>query len=176
MMHPNFPRIIWAARPWGIFDSMWSQKDWVPANFALQLPIYWTFVRFCARWELLGLIRRQNRLARLRARLHRPNRSLAPMRIALWSGGGGASLTNCGGVFVLRALFVHWGWFEGGRYLLASLGGLMLLLARGWRGWLGERAFAALPVVLTIALLLFNVLTIYQLIFYLNPLARAGTP
>lgn len=163
MMHPNFPGLLGRAVA-GIFDSMWSQKDWVPPT--LHAPIYWTLFGFTIA-GLLGLLRAK------KTALPAGDEADLPHRIALWS--GGAALVVNAAACVFFALFVHWGWFEGGRYLLASLGGLMLLLAWGWRSLLGEKLFNVAPFILALILLSLNVLTLFHLISVLNPIARAGT-
>ena len=163
MMHPNFPPLVGRALA-GIFTSLWSQIDWIPA--AVRAPIYWGLLVFVA----LGLIA----ATRNKAIAAGADETALARRIALWS--GGLALLFNAAACLFFALFVHWGWFQGGRYLLASLGGLMLLLATGWRALLGEKAFAAAPLVLGAALLALNALTLYWLVFQLNPLAKVGTP
>ena len=37
MMHPNFPGVF-ALANWGVFYSLWSQKDWIPE--AIRTLIY----------------------------------------------------------------------------------------------------------------------------------------
>ena len=135
IMHPNFPGLVGQALS-GIFDSMWSQIDWIPP--ALRAPIYWSLLVFTAL-GLLGLLRAKRAVSEAEEA-----QSLA-RRIALWS--GGAALATNAAACLFFALFVHWGWYQGGRYLLASLGGLMLLLAWGWRSILGEKLFNLAPVV-----------------------------
>ena len=162
MMHPNFPGLLERAVT-GIFDSAWSQKDWIPKS--LRAPIYWSLCGFVAV-GLAGLIR-----ARRIENEATGERQLA-RRIALWSGGAAFWVNAAACVFF--ALFVHWGWFEGGRYLLASLCGLMLLLALGWRSLLGENAFKFAPLLLGVFLLGLNVLTLWHLTSQLNPIARAS--
>ena len=162
MMHPNFPGLFGRALA-GIFDSMWSQKDWIPP--ALRAPIYW----FLAGFTIVGL------LGLSRAKKFASEASEAQnlaRRIALWS--GGAAIATNATACLFFALFVHWGWFEGGRYLLASLGGLMLLLALGWRALLGEKLFKFAPFVLALVLLSLNILTLFHLTTVLNPVARAA--
>ena len=162
MMHPNFPGLVGRAVA-GIFDSMWSQKDWIPEN--LRAPIYWSLFGFTIV-GLLGLARAPKSAPELAE-----NQSLA-RRIALWSGGAAIAVNAAACLFF--ALFVHWGWFEGGRYLLASLGGLLLLLALGWRSLVGEKLFQFAPFVLGIVLLSLNILTLFHLTTVLNPIARAA--
>ena len=162
MMHPNFPGLL-ARAVTGIFDSMWSQKDWIPEP--LRAPIYWPLFVFVAV-GVLGLLRAK------KGELQPDKFGDLARRIALWSGGAAIAVNAAACVFF--ALFVHWGWFEGGRYLLASLGGLMLLLALGWRSILPEKWFEAAPLVLGVALLGLNILTLFHLTTVLNPIARAA--
>ena len=162
MLHPNFPGLFGRAVA-GIFSSMWSQKDWIP--LALRAPIYWLLFAFTFV-GLLGL----SRVKKFPSQAS-DEQALA-RRIALWS--GGASVATNAAACLFFALFVHWGWFEGGRYLLASLGALMLLLALGWRSILGEKWFNIAPFVLGAVLFLLNILTLLYLITVLNPVARAG--
>lgn len=162
IMHPNFPALFGRAVA-GIFDSMWSQKDWIPP--ALRAPIYWPLFGFVAI-GLLGLVRAKKTPSQA------TDEQRLARRIALWSGGAAIAVNAAACVFF--ALFVHWGWFEGGRYLLASLGGLMLLLSLGWRSILPEKLFEAAPLVLGFVLLSLNVLTLFHLTTVLNPIARAA--
>ena len=162
MMHPNFPGLLGRAVA-GIFDSMWSQKDWIPET--LRAPIYWPLAGFVAV-GLSGLWRAR------KVPSDASDEQLSARKIALWSGGSAIAVNAAACLFF--ALFVHWGWFEGGRYLLASLGGLMLLLALGWRSMLPEKWFEAAPFVLGVALLGLNILTLIHLVTVLNPIARAG--
>ena len=163
MMHPNFPGLLGRALA-GIFDSMWSQKDWIPEP--LRAPIYWGLFGL----TFLGLA---GNLARPKSKSEATELQSLARRIALWS--GGAALFVNAAACLFFALFVHWGWFEGGRYLLASLSGLMLLLALGWRSIVSEKLFRVAPFVLGFVLLSFNVLTLFHLTTVLNPIARAGT-
>ena len=162
MMHPNFLGLF-ARAVTGIFDSMWSQKDWIPENW--RAPIYWPLFGFVAV-GLLGALRAKNGKSQANEA-----ENLA-RRIALWSGGVAVVINAAACVFF--ALFVHWGWFEGGRYLLASLGGLMLLLALGFRSLLPEKWFEAAPFVLGFVLLSLNIVTLIHLTTVLNPIARAA--
>ena len=162
IMHPNFPGLFGRAIA-GIFDSMWSQKDWIPP--ALRAPIYWSLASF----TLAGL---GGTLLARRVQSEASAEQTQARRIALWS--GGAAIATNAAACLFFALFVHWGWFEGGRYLLASLGGLMLLLALGWRSILGEKLFRFAPLVLGLVLLSLNILTLFHLTTELNPIARAA--
>ena len=166
IMHPNFPALFERAIS-GIFDSMWSQKDWIPA--ALRAPIYWTLFGFVTI-GLLGALLKSPRAKK--TDLSANDEQELARRIALWS--GGAAIAFNAAACLYFALFVHWGWFEGGRYLLASLGGLMLLLALGWRSILPEKLFEAAPLVLGFVLLALNILTLFHLTAVLNPVARAA--
>ncbi len=88
-------------------------------------------------------------------------------RVALWCGLG-AFIVNVAACAAI-AVFKHWGWAEGGRYLLPSLGGASLWAACGWRGLVGEKR---LPIVFWIwcaLILALNVVALYWLIAFLNP-------
>ncbi len=75
---------------------------------------------------------------------------------------------------VTIALFEHWGWHEGGRYLLPSLGALSIVLALGWRGLLGAARLRFVFGVWCIAMVSLNAVAIYWLLTYLNPTFGPG--
>ena len=107
LFHPNFPSAFLAAN-WGIFYSLWSQKDWIPQP--LRLPIYAALAVY-SLLALIGVARR-----RWSARLAAQGAiGLAPDvsgRIAAWAPFSVFTLNwiTCASI----ALFVHWGWAEGG--------------------------------------------------------------
>lgn len=202
LMHPAFLPLLGTAL-WGIFYSMWAQKDWIPE--IVRTPIYASLALYCLVASL-GNLRRsgfqseaedatdaakttpQTNLAsnankRADANLTpettiaqnvntRADASQTPddelvARIALWCSLG-AFIVNVAACAAI-AVFKHWGWAEGGRYLLPSLGGASLWAARGWRGLLGERR---LPVVFwtwCALLLALNGVALYWLVAFLNP-------
>ena len=69
------------------------------------------------------------------------------------------------------ALFRHWGWAEGGRYLLAALFGFCLFVALGWRHLVGERRLVAVLGLWCAFAIATNVVSIYWLVKVLNPAA-----
>ena len=157
MMHPNFPPLF-AYANWGIFYSLWSQKDWIPQN--LRNPIYISLAVIC----LIGLIGHARRWTQKYFHKEPADNTGRVARVACYS------------TFVLvwlaclwMAMFVHWGWAEGGRYLVASLVGLAVFVAYGWYCLLGSarlRLAIGIWCVLAVAL---NSLTIYWLLAFLNP-------
>lgn len=165
MFHPNFPPLLGQAT-WGIFYSLWSQKDWIPP--ALRLGVYLLFAAYCLA-ALVGAARhRRGRKTSFEdAAEDAPAAEDRSARIALWSSVAAFVVTALACLQI--ALFVHWGQHEGGRYLLPALVGLSIPLARGWRGLIGARRLPALTVVWGVALLSLNGLTLYWLLHYLNP-------
>ncbi len=156
MMHPNFPSLFVLAN-WGIFYSMWSQKDWFP--LAIRTPIYAVFAGAFVLAVLAPLIKRA-RLAQADA-LEEEHGLARATRAALY-----ASLAflwlACAGV----ALFVHWGWAEGGRYLLAALPAMTLFLSIRLHLLLPGRALQVLAWAWGLSL---NAIAVYWLLAYLNP-------
>lgn len=146
MMHPNFPTLFGYAN-WGIFYSLWSQKDWIPE--AIRTPIYLALVAV-----VLGAIAGQ-----LKARSERVgDRAL---RMGLYA----ALVLNwvaCAGM----ALFVHWGWAEGGRYVVAALPVVAFFCAAGWHSLLKPRLLWS---AFCVGGLAFNAVCLFWLITYLNP-------
>ncbi len=153
MMHPNFPTMFGAAN-WSLFYSSWSQKDWFPET--IRTPIYLVLLAYCVL-ALLGNLRSWRAKAE-------DSREANAARRALYFAFG-LSWLAC----LFMALFRHWGWAEGGRYLAAALGGPALWLALGWRGLLGERAFGRWIFAWGAWALLLNGVAIYWLLSYLNP-------
>ena len=169
MMHPHFPPLL-AMANWGIFYTMWSQKDWIPE--AVRLPIYGLLAAYCFGALVSGVMGRRRRRA-AGDDLQAADEAGVAERIAVWCPGG-AFVVNWLAV-LSTAMFMHWGWAEGGRYLLPSLSGLSIALARGWRGGLGaSRRLAGITVGWCLALVALNALTIYWLLAYLNP--KYGPP
>lgn len=158
MFHPNFPPLLGQAA-WGIFYSMWSQKDWIPDPLRLSLHLF--FAAYCVL-ALVGTARRKWRRQSSEAAV--PDRA---ERIAVWSGSAAFVITYF--ACLQNALFVHWGQHEGGRYLIPVFSGLSIFLARGWRGLVGAQRIPILTACWCAALVLLNGLTIYWLLHYLNP-------
>jgi len=162
MAHPDFPAVF-AIANWRMFYTLWSQRDWLwqrvpdgplePTQSAIYLALA-AYTLLAAIGALLGWQRAKNS----------PDEAARPV---LWP---------CYGAFVLTwltvlevALFMHWGWSEGGRYLLPALCGFSLFLARGWRGLAGEKILPALTWFWLAAGLALNGLSLYWLLAYLNP-------
>jgi len=162
MFHPNFPPLLGQAT-WGIFYSLWSQKDWIPP--ALRLGVYLAFAAYCLA-ALVGAARRK--WGRKASSEDTPAAAEdRAARIALWSSAAAFAVTALACLQI--ALFVHWGQAEGGRYLLPALAGLSIPLARGWRGLIGAHRLPALLAAWCAALLALNGLAFYWLLHYLNP-------
>lgn len=202
LMHPAFLPLLGLAL-WGIFYSMWSQKDWIPE--LLRLPIYlalagWSVVGVAGNVRLRSSRNQPRKLGRRgleggvspaseagRAGLTppsnlthaqetaaaadpqnrpEPNDELAA-RIALWCGLGafGVNVAACAAI----AVFKHWGWAEGGRYLVSTMGGASLWAARGWRALVGERGAGIVFWTWCALLLALNAVALYWLVAFLNP-------
>ncbi len=158
LFHPNFPNMLGHAN-WSLFYTLWSQKDWIPES--LRLPIYGTLAGFCLAALVCGLY------ARVRRRLSPSGAVSCAEQIAARCSEA-AFAANWLAVLQV-AMFAHWGWAEGGRYLIPTLSGLGIALARGWRGVFPPRVLAGLTAVYVLALLALNVLCLYWLRHYLNP-------
>ena len=156
MMHPNFPAVFGAAN-WSLFYSSWSQKDWLPET--IRNPIYLVLLAYCAL-AIVGHARNW----RSADSIVEASDEARSARRALYCAFG-LSWLAC----LYMALFKHWGWAEGGRYLLAALGGPALFLAIAWRALLGERAFGRWIIIWCAWALLLNGVAIYWLLAYLNP-------
>lgn len=134
MMHPNFPQLFGMVN-WSVFYSLWSQKDWIPESF--RDAVYYVLATYCA-FALLGLALSAARRKKAATNENAAHMSTHAGRIARASSVAafGINWLAC----ITIALFQHWGWHEGGRYLLPSIGGLAILLALGWRGLLNPNA------------------------------------
>lgn len=170
MMHPAFLQISGIAL-WHIFYSMWSQKDWIPET--IRSPIYAAFVVY-STIAVSGNAR--SRFAPRQAGqapvdgVEVPQSSDAadlPARLAL-ACGLSAFVVNVA-VCAAIAVFKHWGWAEGGRYLLPSAGGASLWAACGWRTLVGEKGLRFVLAGWCAALIALNAVALYWLITYLNP-------
>jgi hypothetical protein len=76
----------------------------------------------------------------------------------------------CNGAAILAtSLFWHWGWSEGGRYLLPSLGLLGIIVGLGWRNLVGDHRFRIVAAVFAGCLAALNLISLYWLKCYLNP-------
>ncbi len=164
LLHPNFPTVFLVAM-WGIFYSAWSQKDWIPET--IRQSLYLALAFYCLA-ATCGQIRA--RIAKKRLPIISSTRSEAELtssRVARWS--SYSTLAATWGACLFTALFVHWGWAEGGRYLLPALPGLAIFLALGWRDWLGAARLGFLSVAWIAAMLALNAVCLYWLVTYLNP-------
>ena len=167
LMHPAFLPLVGAAL-WGNFYSLWAQKDWIPE--AVRLRIYLALLLYSVV-AVAGNLRARHTPQRAEE-IQTANENLSvndtlPAQIALKCslGAFGVNVTAC----VLIAVFKHWGWAEGGRYLLPSLFGASLWAACGWRSLVGERGMRAILSVWCTAMFLLNGLALYWLLFNLNP-------
>ena len=163
MMHDNFPPLL-ARANWGIFYSLWSQKDWFPES--IRTPIYVTLALACVLAALAPLaVRGRLQAAREAERgdveSEEGDRLGRASRAALYASLGLLWLV-CAGV----ALFVHWGWAEGGRYLLPALPALALFLSLRLHLLAPGRVLQVLACAWGLSL---NVIAIYWLLSYLNP-------
>jgi 4-amino-4-deoxy-L-arabinose transferase-like glycosyltransferase len=180
MMHDHFPPLF-AMANWGLFYSLWSQKDWFPEN--LRTPIYALLAVLCvAAFGGHILVKRRQRAqaknigketaceySQVMATQHAARRAI----YAAFS----VNFLAC----LAMALFVHWGWAEGGRYLVAALGSVAFFLARGWCNLFdnastravqndGNDAIGMRLLVTWCALAAaLNAVAIYWLLAYLNP-------
>jgi hypothetical protein len=66
------------------------------------------------------------------------------------------------------ALFWHWGWAEGGRYLLPGLCGYTIWAGRGWKFLTGKK-LKIVTAAISIFLLSVNGIAIFWLLTFLNP-------
>ncbi len=161
VMHPNFP-LVCAVANWRLFYTLWGQRDWLmqrtpdgpvePVQGALYLAM--------AAYTALAIF------GAVAARVRKIDTSEIE-RKTLWPCYGAFALTW---LTVLQiALFMHWGWSEGGRYLLPAFCGFSLLLARGWRGLAGEKVLPSLTWFWFGVGIVLNGISIYWLLTYLNP-------
>lgn len=176
--HPSFPHIF-AVSNWGIFYTLWGQRDWfrqaaVPALVQppplqpAQAGIY-AVITFCTILGLAGLI-----LLKVRARAGGEEAQSAEggelaavTKLAFWT--PLLAFFASWAVVLEIALFMHQGWAEGGRYLLPALCGLTIALSIGWKALFGG-AFRIWSVVWLTWLILLNLVSLHWLITYLNPM------
>jgi 4-amino-4-deoxy-L-arabinose transferase-like glycosyltransferase len=161
MMHPNFP-MLFALANWRMFYTLWGQRDWLmqrTPNGPVE-PVQGALYLFFAAYTLIAFIG-----IVLRWQRERPQPGEA--RLILYP---------CYGAFVLTwltvlqvALFMHWGWSEGGRYLLPAFVGFSLLSARGFQGLTDEKGLISLTNFWVIFGFVLNGLSLWWLLSYLNP-------
>ena len=157
MMHPNFPPLFGYAN-WGIFTSMWSQKDWIPEAVRTQVDLGFVALVVLAAG---GHFKLRSPKSRDNSAIQAENRESRALRLALYAALG-LNWAACAAM----ALFVHWGWAEGGRYLVAAFAALAFFIARGWNALVPPKiAFAALASLF----LMLNGLCVFWLLSYLNP-------
>lgn len=165
MMHDNFP-FLFSMANWSMFTTLWSQKDWLP--MPVRNPIYWLLALYTGV-ALVGLVVLwlKNKKTGEAIAVEVDGSGLVARRIALWA----TSIMFAVNWFTVLqvALFWHWGWADGGRYMLPSFCGLSLLLAYGWRGLIRTSGLKALTVAWIIAMVAVNATALYWLITYLNP-------
>ena len=159
MMHDNFPPLL-ARANWRIFYSLWSQKDWFP--LPLRTPIYCSLALACVLALLAPLAARRCLGSETEdVEASQDERLARASRLALY-----ASLGLLWLVCAAMALFVHWGWAEGGRYLLAALPALALFLSLRLHLIVPARALQVLVWAWGLAL---NAVAVYWLLSFLNP-------
>jgi 4-amino-4-deoxy-L-arabinose transferase-like glycosyltransferase len=161
MMHSNFP-MLFALANWRMFYTLWAQRDWLMQRTpdGPVEPVQGALYLFFAGYTLaatIGII----------LRWRREKYQSGEMRLTLWP---------CYGAFVLTwltvlqvALFMHWGWSEGGRYLLPAFAGFSLFLARGFQGLTSEKGISLLTNFWLVFGIGLNGLSLWWLLSYLNP-------
>ena len=177
LLHPDFPALL-ALCNISLFNTLWSQRDWLLQSQTLpigqyqapQLFIYRVLAAFCAL-ALAGHL----------LRLRKPDPAdAADASSAQSRPASGQALTArrvSYGAFVLVwltvlqvALSLHQGWAEGGRYLLPALGGFALWIARGFSKLVPTpRALQVLGALWCGGLLALNGVALYWIVTYLNP-------
>jgi 4-amino-4-deoxy-L-arabinose transferase-like glycosyltransferase len=168
MMHDNFPFVLRTVL-WSIFYSLWSQKDWIPET--IRPAVYAVLCVYCLL-AVAGLVIARTRRDKSIEQLATPaDAGIGAWhragRMALWAplAALGINWLAC----VTIAVFKHWGWHEGGRYLLPSLGALGIVMALGWSGLIGINRLRHVFGAWCVALLVLNGVAIYYLVTYLNP-------
>jgi hypothetical protein len=161
ILHDNFPAVF-AIANWSLFATLWSQKDWIPEM--LRTGIYGALALYCsvAGFGMAFAWFRSTRDHGVEGK-RSPTLCFLPLVIT-----GGAFIVNWIAILQI-ALFWHWGWSQGGRYLLPSMCGLSLALTTGWRAVLGDARLHILTVVVVVVLLALNGLDLYWLRVHLNP-------
>ena len=161
MAHPAFVSVL-ASANWRMFYTLWAQRDWLmqrTPDGPIE-PVQGALYLFFAAYTLAAAI---GIVLRWRRENHQPNEA----RLILYP---------CYSAFVLTwltvlqvALFMHWGWSEGGRYLLPAFVGFSLFLARGFQGLMSERGLSALTNFWFVFGIVLNGLSLWWLLSYLNP-------
>jgi 4-amino-4-deoxy-L-arabinose transferase-like glycosyltransferase len=158
MLHDNFPTLFLVANQ-SLFNTLWSQKDWIPET--VRGLVYVALGLYClaAVGGNLGKWWRAKNQSDVTIDSH--------VRAGRRATYAGFALTWFACLFM--ALFRHWGWAEGGRYVLAALFGLSLFLGLGWSGIVGASRLKVVLVAWCVSAVALNALTIYWLLSYLNP-------
>jgi hypothetical protein len=168
LMHPNFPMVFGYANL-RIFETIWSQKDWLlMSNPPIALyanirnAIYVLFV-------LIPLIAIIGYVVQYIRQCRSPEERAAEVLSAKMARWLSASAFIIIWITVLQvALFWHWGWAEGGRYLLPGLCGYTICVGRGWKFLTGTK-LKIITAAISIFLLSVNGIAIFWLITFLNP-------
>lgn len=167
-MYP-FPTwfLIWRACV-GLFETIWVQMGWLGlAPGQIEVPNA-TAMAFYTMMALITLIALIGNIRMLRSWWRR--RSSNNMRKRLW---GVAILYLAFGIMLVAifyvAVFIHIGWYQGGRYLMPVLTGFMLFLVLGLWHAFESRMQHWHPSILIIALLAMNALSIWTLKTFLIP-------
>ncbi len=162
MMHPNFPALF-ALANWRMFYTLWSQRDWLMQRTpdGPVEPVQGAIYLFFAAYVFMAIIGAFLQWRKTRGDANNEARQI------LWPCYGAFALTW---LTVLQvALFMHWGWSEGGRYLLPAFIGFSLFLARGFNGLCGEKGLRLLTIFWLVLGLGLNALSLWWLLSYLNP-------
>jgi 4-amino-4-deoxy-L-arabinose transferase-like glycosyltransferase len=168
MMHDNFPDAVEQAVT-NIFFTTWVQRDWVP--YGCRQALFRLLIAYTAI-AVFGTI------LWWRTQRRRQADDVAAAHVE-----SGIAVDTSYSVYLVTALacltialFVHWGWSQGGRYLLPALFGLSLFLARGWRGLIGSRRLPYLLGAWCAFALVLNITAVYWLLVVLNPRVAGGPP
>lgn len=166
MAHPEFPAIFVESN-FGIFRTLWSQRDWLgqvvapPTGFPPPLQPFQLVVALA--FSLLATLAV---VGHLKARKTRDSTFEAANKAAFF-----APLAAFGAVWLVVlnvALFMHQGWAEGGRYLFPILSGFCVFLAVGLHK-LSPRAFGFWLGLGFVGPLFLSGFSLYWLLVYLNP-------
>jgi len=167
MMHPHFPELFGYANL-KIFETIWVQKNWLlmsspmnPWRTVIRNGIYGIFALFTFAGAT-GYM-----LHKFRPRGSDQTNSV-PLSSQLAKVLSAATFIVSWLAVLQVALFWHWGWAEGGRYLLPGLCGFSIWNARGLSFLTGKKITVCF-VLICLFLLTINIISIYWLITYLNP-------
>lgn len=168
IMHPNFPMVFEYANL-KLFETIWSQKDWLLMS---NPPVAWhvntrnaIYLAF-ALIPLIAIVGYAVRYIKQCRFKTEPEAKVLSAKMARW-----IPLSTFIAVWltVLQvALFWHWGWAEGGRYLLPGLCGYTIWAGRGWE-FLTASKLKIATAVIGIFILSVNGIAIFWLLTFLNP-------